>query len=202
MLLLSLLSACLVLLQPLPLAYRAVRPKLWQQLLSGCALLSPLLPQLPHNALTLLDAAAAAGLVDVPAQEPDTVPPPSAAPRALPQSWMMAACVVVAAQAAATKGWLAAVGASLPSEQEVCGYFGLQLDELIAAAARLREVCGAACCSPTSAYSMVEVYLEALLAGQLDRKVGGGRHMAGHSSRQLLDGKHLLHAAMAGLRAV
>lgn len=163
--------ALLLLLQSLPLPYCAARPALWQQLRSSCAHLAPLLPQLPHSALALLDAAAAANLVDAPAsqleQDGAALPPPGA----VPQAHMLAACVVVAAQAAAAKGQLAAIGASLPSEQDVCGQFGLQLAELVSAAAQLREACGAACRAPTSAYAVVDLYLEALLAGQVDRQV-------------------------------
>jgi hypothetical protein len=170
----------LLFLQTLPLPYCAARPALWQQLQSSCANLAPLLPQLPHTALALLDAAAAANLVDNPATSQHELPASqleldgAAAPDpgSVPQTHMLAACVVVAAQAAAAKGQLAAVGASLPSQQEVCGQFGLQLAELVAAAARLREACGAACCSPTSAYAVVELYLDALMAGQMERKVG------------------------------
>lgn len=161
-------------LQSLPLPYCAVRPALWQQLQSNCAQLAPLLPQLPHSALSLLDAAAAANLLDVSACQLDhdgAAPAAAGAASAVSQAHMLAACVVVAAQAAAAKGQLAAAGASLPSEQEVCGRFGLQLTELVAAAARLREACGAACRAPTSAFAVVELYLDALLAGQVDRKV-------------------------------
>jgi hypothetical protein len=165
-------SALLLLPQSLPAPYCAARPALWQQLQSSCAQLAPLLPQLPHSALALLDAAAAANLVDVPASQGDQQDAAAApAAVAVPQAHMLAACVVVAAQAAAAKGQLAAAGASLPREQEVCGQFGLQLAELVSAAARLREACGAACRSPTSAYAVVELYLDALLAGQVERKV-------------------------------
>jgi hypothetical protein len=164
----------LLFLQTLPLPYCAARPALWQQLQSSCTKLAPLLPQLPHSALALLDAAAAAHLVDVPASHLVDVPaghleldgPAAPAPGAVPQAHMLAACVVVAAQVAA------AIGASLPSEQDVCGQFGLQLAELLSAAARLREACGAACRAPTSAYAVAELYLDALMAGQAERKVG------------------------------
>ncbi|WIA08874.1 hypothetical protein OEZ85_008295 [Tetradesmus obliquus] len=175
--------------QSLPLPYCAVRPALWQQLQSNCAQLAPLLPQLPHSALSLLDAAAAANLLDVSACQLDhdgAAPAAAGAASAVPQAHMLAACVVVAVQAAAAKGQLAAAGASLPSEQEVCGRFRLQLTELVAAAARLREACGAACRVPTSAFAVVELYLDTLLAGQVDRKVpaasliGEASALAGH----------------------
>lgn len=59
------------------------------------------------------------------------------------------------------------------SEADVARQFKVDVDEVLLGVGRVRERCSAACRGPVvSAYTFIEVYLEALLAGQLDRKVG------------------------------
>lgn len=160
--------AC-VALQTLPLQYCQARGSLWQQLQAACAKLQAQSSQLPHAAFVLLDQAAAVGLWDAAALEPNSK-------LGIPQAWLLAACVVLAAQAAAVTKPAAAAGASAGAgsllEADVAEQFGVTLDDVLLGVALVREKCATACRGPiVTAYDLVEVYLEALLAGQLDRKV-------------------------------
>ncbi|KAF8072806.1 jmj4 [Scenedesmus sp. PABB004] len=155
----------------LPPAYRQARAALAQQLQAACAA-APQAAQLHGAALTLLDEAAAAGLLE---------PRDGGAEQPVPQAQLLAACVAVSAQATA-----GAAGPALPSEQALAQQFGVAPEELASAAGRLREACGAACDVPVSAAGVLETYVQALLAGQLDRQVpaaslvGEARALAGH----------------------
>lgn len=106
----------------------------------------------------------------------------------IPQAWLLAACVVLASKAAAAR--LPAITADTSvgkgplSETNVAEHFGVAIDDVLSGVALMQEKCGRACQGPiVTAYNLVEIYLEALLAGQLDRQVSQqyARHH-GHTS--------------------
>lgn len=187
-LLLLLLHAALCL-QSLPAHYQQARPGLWQQLQSACALLQPQLPQLPFDALVLLDQAAAAGLLQQPVGEPGSSG--AAAGGAMPHDWVLAACVLVAAQAAAVNGAVSgggSAGSAAPPEPSIAGQFGVALEQLLTGASRLREACGTACHAPVSVFGLLDAFSEALLAGDMGRKVRSRvrAHLRGNAGGQQL----------------
>eukprot|EP00878_Enallax_costatus_P012597 GHUV01013156.1.p1 GENE.GHUV01013156.1~~GHUV01013156.1.p1 ORF type:complete len:710 (+),score=269.29 GHUV01013156.1:1298-3427(+) len=175
----------------LPLQYLQTRASLWQQLQAACAKLQPNAPELPHAAFVLLDQAAAAGLVDTAATDP------SDGSSSVPHAWLLAACVVLASQAAAARapavsGGPISTATAVLSEADVANQFGAKVDDVLLGVGRVRERCPAACRGPiASAYTLVGVYLEALLAGQMERKVppaslvGEALALSGHASSHL-----------------
>eukprot|EP00879_Flechtneria_rotunda_P003046 GHRR01003266.1.p1 GENE.GHRR01003266.1~~GHRR01003266.1.p1 ORF type:complete len:686 (+),score=259.67 GHRR01003266.1:1502-3559(+) len=154
----------------LPAAYSQARASLWQQLQTAAATLRPSQPQLPFLALVLLDQAAATGLLQQQGVE--------AAMSTVPEAWMLAASMLLGSQAA-TAITAAAAGSSASTssnhtpltEQQVAGQFDVTAEEMLVAVHRLRDACGAAVKANVCAYTVAELYLDAMLAGQLDRKV-------------------------------
>lgn len=154
-------------LQMFPSHYREARTSIWQQLQSGGGKLQPQSPQLPHMAFALLEQAAAAGLWDA-ASLSSGVEGPS-------KGWLPASCLLVASQAlarvAADGDEIVAPGSAL-SEADLAAYFNVTVDDVVLGVKNIRDRCMAASSGPiTSAYNLLEIYLEVLLAGQLARKV-------------------------------
>jgi hypothetical protein len=155
--------------------------RFWHQLQAACSALQPHVLLLPYNALALLDQAASVGLM----QQPEGTGGTTAAGCAqISMPSMLAACVLVAGQAAAVNGvadGAALAGHGAPQEQAVAVQFGITLEELLLCASRLREGCGPACHAPVSAMSFLEIYLDALCAGHWEQQVGWTHMTAGRT---------------------
>jgi hypothetical protein len=166
----------------LPATYLSARPELWAQLQAACSALQPAATDLPFAAMVLLDQASAAGLVEQ--QQPDAAAP------------MLAAAVLLASQAAeagqqtaaspAGQRALGSVRAASPdatatatstssplTQAAVASQFGVLAEQLQAVAAQLRASCAAACAAPVAVTCMMELFVQALMAGCLDYQVRG-----------------------------
>lgn len=165
----SVLCASLASLQDMPAAYMSLRASTWDKLQAACAELQPSVPGLPHTAMFWLDRAAAAGLLAAPAAGSDALQP----------TWVAAAVALAARKAqspaagfAAPAAVPAALAAALP-ESAVAAHFEVSTEALLAALVALQGACGAACTTPITAYSMLELFVQVLSSGRVDYQVGG-----------------------------
>lgn len=169
----------------MPAAYMGARVSAWGQVQAASKALQPASAGLPYTAMFLLDQAAAAGLLTPPAAA-------ASSPGGTVQPVWAAAALLVGAEcgsrqagsactpsspvpglALATSpraGAAAAIACAL-NTAAVAAHFEVSSDALQAAAVTLREACAAACTTPVTVHSVLELFLQVLSAGRLDYQV-------------------------------